>query len=245
MMRVRAACHVHSDWSYDGKWSLEKLAEAFSKRGYQVVMITEHDRGFDEKRRLEHREACRKASTERILLVPGIEYSDKANCVHTLVWGNVPFVGVDVETEKVLAAVTAHQAVAVMAHPSRKQAWRAFNPAWGANLLGIELWNRKTDGWAPSRDAAALLETTGALPFVGLDFHERRQFFPLATILEMEPSLSEASVLASMSARRCSSEVFGRPLPQLCSGVPARTLRTAERFRRGIAPIFRQVFPRY
>ena len=241
MMRVRAVCHVHSDWSYDGKWPLEKLAEAFSRRDYQVVMMTEHDRGFDEKRRLEHREACRKASTKRILIVPGIEYSDKANCVHTLVWGNVPFVGVDMETEKVLAAVTAHQAVAVLAHPSRRQAWRAFNPAWGAKLLGIEIWNRKTDGWAPSRDAAPLLESTGALPFVGLDFHEQRQFFPLATILEVEPQLSEAAVLASMSARRCSAEAFGRPLQRVCNGVAAKTLRTAEKFRRGISPLFRWV----
>jgi hypothetical protein len=203
-------------------------------------MMTEHDRGFDEKRRLEHREACRKASTERILLVPGIEYSDKANCVHTLVWGNVPFVGVDMETEKVLAAVTAHQAVAVLAHPSRRQAWRAFNPAWGAKLLGIEIWNRKTDGWAPSRDAAPLLESTGALPFVGLDFHEQRQFFPLATILEVEPPLSESAVLASMRARRCGSEVFGRPLRQFSNGTAVKTLRTAEFFRRCIAPIYRK-----
>src|ERR1035441_216891 len=101
-MRVRAACHIHSDWSYDGKWPLQKLADAFSKKGCQVVMMTEHDRGFDERRRLEHREACRKASTDRILLVPGIEYSDPANCVHTLVWGNVPFVGADAATEIVL-----------------------------------------------------------------------------------------------------------------------------------------------
>jgi len=241
MMRVRAACHVHSDWSYDGKWALEKLAEAFSNRGYQVVMMTEHDRGFDEKRRLQHREACRKASTERILLVPGIEYSDKANCVHTLVWGNVPFVGVDMETEKVLAAVTASQAVAVMAHPSRREAWRVFNPAWGADLLGIEIWNRKTDGWAPSREAAPLLEKSGALPFVGLDFHERRQFFPLATILEVEPPLSEDSVLASLKARRCGSEVCGKPLDRFANGAAAKTLRAAEFLRRCAAPIYRKI----
>ena len=62
-MRIRVACHVHSDWSYDGKWSLPEIAEAFSKRGYRAVMLTEHDQGFDETRRQEHRKACQAAST--------------------------------------------------------------------------------------------------------------------------------------------------------------------------------------
>ncbi len=240
-MRVRAACHIHSDWSYDGKWPLEKLAEAFSKRGYQVVMMTEHDRGFDEKRRLDHRQACRKASSDQILLLPGIEYSDQANCVHTLVWGNVPFVGVDVETEKVLGAVTACQAVAVMAHPSRREAWRAFRPSWEVNLLGIEIWNRKTDGWAPSEDAALLLEKTNMLPFVGLDFHERNQFFPLATALEVEPPVSEVSVLTSLRAKRCESQLFGLPLQRFSNGFGAGALRAAEFFRRKAAPVVRKM----
>jgi len=238
-MRVRAACHVHSDWSYDGKWPLEKLAKAFAKRGYQALLMTEHDRGFDEARRLAHREACLNASTDRILLVPGIEYSDKVNCVHTLVWGNVPFVGADVETEKVLAAVTDYHGVAVMAHPSRRQAWRAFQPGWAPNLVGIEIWNRKTDGWAPSKDAAALLEMTGALPFVGLDFHEWRQFFSLATILEIESPLSEAAILVSMRARHCGSQVFGKPLHWFANGKMGKALQAAEKFRRRIAPHLR------
>jgi hypothetical protein len=240
-MRVRAACHIHSDWSYDGKWPLEKLAGAFSNRGYDVLMITEHDRGFDEERRLKHREACRRASTDRILLVPGIEYSDKENCVHTLVWGGVPFVGVDVETDKVLAATDAHHAVAVMAHPSRRQAWRAFHPSWASSLSGIELWNRKTDGWSPSSDAARLLEATGVRPFVGLDFHERNQFFPLATIIELQPPVTEASIVASLRAKQYGSELFGRPLQSFRGGMWASALRAAEFFRRKAAPVVQKL----
>jgi hypothetical protein len=26
---IAAACHIHSDWSYDGKWPLPKLAAEF------------------------------------------------------------------------------------------------------------------------------------------------------------------------------------------------------------------------
>ena len=175
--------------------------------------------------------------------MPGIESSDPANVVHLLVWGDVPFVGVDCETQKTLAAARACQAVVVMAHPSRKKAWQVFKPEWGPMLGGIEIWNRKTDGWAPSGEARRLLEQTGALPFVGLDFHGPRQFFPLATMLELEPPVTEASVLACLRARRCRSEAFGRPLGQFLDGLAAKSLGTAERLRRSAAPIYRKLRP--
>ncbi len=237
---IKVACHVHSNWSYDGKWSLEEIASAFSKRGYQVVMITEHDRGFSEQRRLEHREACREASSSKILLLPGIEYSDGSNCVHILVWGDVPFVGADVDTGILLSAVAAAGGVAVLAHPSRKEAWRKFDPSWASNLVGIESWNRKTDGWAPSRDAQPLLKTSGALPFVGLDFHDQRQFFPLAINLEILPPVSEAAVLESICAKRCNFKAFGSSIQHFSTGVAANTFRLAELFRRGARPIYRR-----
>ena len=240
MTRIRVACHVHSEWSYDGKWSLEEIAAAFFRRGYQAVMMTEHDRGLSEQRRLEHREACSQASSADILLLPGIEYSDGANCVHILVWGDVPFIGAHMDTRDVLAAVAAAGGIAVLAHPSRKQAWRRFDALWGPGLIGIESWNRKTDGWAPSRDAQPLLQTSGALPFVGLDFHDQRQFFPLAMVLEVNPPISEAAVLGAIRSRRCSFEAFGSSIQKLSGGLPARALQMAELLRRSAAPIYRK-----
>jgi hypothetical protein len=238
MKHIRTACHVHSDWSYDGKWPLEKIAETFSERGYQVVMTTEHDRGFDESRRLEHREACRQASNANILVVPGIEYSDPSNTIHLLVWGDVPFIGEGIDTEKTLDAVKAAGGVVVFAHPSRRQAWKRFEPAWKNKILGIELWNRKTDGWAPSLDAGPLIEASGALPFVGMDFHSAKQLFPLATIIEIDSQVSEAALLASMKSGRCVSEAFGRPVESLSAGPGVKALRTAEFMRRKAAALY-------
>ena len=45
---IRTASHVHSTWSYDGKWPLEKLSRSFSQLGYRAVLMTEHDQGFSE-----------------------------------------------------------------------------------------------------------------------------------------------------------------------------------------------------
>src|SRR4029077_10598325 len=90
---VLAACHVHSTWSYDGSWQLEALSAKFAQRGCRVLMMTEHDRGFTASRLTQYRGACEKASSDKILVMPGIEYSDAANRVHVLVWGSVPFLG--------------------------------------------------------------------------------------------------------------------------------------------------------
>jgi hypothetical protein len=244
MNEIRTACHVHSKWSYDGKWDLKQLAESFSRRGYRVVMITEHDQGFDESKRLEHREACLKVSSEKIVLIPGIEYSDITNVIHLLVWGDVPFVGSGADPARVLAAAQECGGVAVLAHPSRKEAWKRFDPNWSEMLLGIEFWNRKTDGWAPSKQAWPLLQMTHSIPFAGLDFHDARQFFPMATCLEISNSINESTVLEALRARRCWSTVFGLEAPNLVSGLQAEALQSAESLRRVAAVLYRTTVSR-
>lgn len=45
MRTVKAAVHVHSEWSYDARLPLPELADLFA-RGYDAVFMSEHDRGF-------------------------------------------------------------------------------------------------------------------------------------------------------------------------------------------------------
>jgi hypothetical protein len=236
-MEVLAVCHVHSVWSYDGSWPLEDLSAKFSRQGCRVLMMTEHDRGFTQARLEEYRQACAQASSDKILIVPGIEYSDAANRVHVLVWGNVPFLGENLPTGEMLAAVKAANGIAVLAHPSRKRAWECFEPQWADQFLGIEAWNRKYDGWAPSETLSPLLENSGAVPFVGLDFHTERQSFPLTMALDMDSAVTEETVLGCLRLRRCSARAFGSPLGQglIRSALPA--LKIAEHGRRKVASI--------
>jgi hypothetical protein len=232
---------VNSLWSYDGTRALDRLAVDFARRGYRVVLMTEHDRGFTQNRFEEFREACARVSTPRLLVVPGIEYSDSANAVHILVWGRVPFIGEGLPTNEVFEAVRRSEGVAVFAHPSRRNAWRSFEPRWAESIVGIEAWNRKYDGWAPSVTAPDLLERSGAIPFVGLDFHSARQFFPLAMMLNIVGEVTEDSVLDCLRMRRCHPRAFGVALdfPALQSALPL--LSTAERTRRTVARITRRL----
>jgi len=238
-MEVFAACHVHSTWSYDGSWSLGALSAKFSRRGCRVLMTTEHDRGFTAERLAQFREACAQASSSKILVVPGIEYSDAANRVHVLVWGPVPFLGEGLATGRMLEAVQDAGGLAVLAHPTRREAWNSFDSSWAGRLLGIEAWNRKYDGWAPSRTAPALLQQAGAIPFVGLDFHTQRQSFPLSMALNMEENVSEENVLQCLRARRCYARAFGLPLSENLVRRALPVLGVAEQSRRMAASIAR------
>jgi hypothetical protein len=231
-MEVLAVCHVHSKWSYDGSWALDELSARFTRRGYRVLMMTEHDRGFTAARLDEYRRACSQASTDKMLIVPGIEYSDAANRVHVLVWGPVPFLGESLATNEMLEAVKASNGLAVLAHPSRREAWKSFEPSWIDRILGIEVWNRKYDGWAPSQTAPALQSKTGAIPFVGLDFHTRRQAFPLAMALEINGDVSEETVIESLRSRRCYARAFRQPLNQSMGRNALPILNMAEWGRR-------------
>jgi len=239
-MEVLAACHVHSKWSYDGSWSLEELSAEFGRRGHRVLMMTEHDRGFSVERLNQYREACAKASTDEIFVMPGIEYSDRSNRVHVLVWGPVPFLGEGLPTGQMLEAVQAAGGLAVLAHPSRKEVWKSFEPSWADRLLGIEIWNRKYDGWAPSKIAPGLIRMAEAVPFAGLDFHTHRQLFPLAMTLDVHGEVSEEVVLEALRSRRCHARAFGRPLSEGMIYKASPVLEIAERSRKTVASIVKR-----
>jgi hypothetical protein len=240
-MEVLAACHVHSKWSYDGSWSLEALSAKFSRRGCRVLMMTEHDRGFSASRLEQYRAACEQASSDKILVVPGIEYSDASNRTHVLVWGNTRFLGEGLPTSEMLEAAKAANGLAVLAHPSRRDAWRLFEPRWTEHLLGIEVWNRKYDGWAPSQTAPALLNMADAIPFVGLDFHNQRQSFPLTMVLDINTTITEESVLECLRLRQCYPRVFGLSLSQFAVRNAMTALNLAERSRKAVASVARRL----
>ena len=240
-MMVAAACHVHSEWSYDAKWPLRDLAAEFARRGYRALLVAEHDRNFSEMRFQQHRTACADASTGELLVVPGIEYSDPGNVVHILTWGMSSFLGEGLPTDRLLEKVRANNAVAVLAHPARRKAWLRYDCSWSPYLVGIEIWNRKYDGWAPSPEASRLLRGTGLVPFASLDFHQRNQLFPLSMQLEISEPITEESVVNCIRARRCRAIAFSQPAETFLTGWYRFSLPLVEKMRRTAASIYRSV----
>jgi hypothetical protein len=243
-LTVRAAAHVHSEWSDDASWPLARIAAAFGRRHCSVVLMSEHSRGFSVAKWEEYIEACAAASNERVTLVPGIEYGDGDDVVHVPVWGRVPFFGETLPIGDMLKQVSELDGTAVWAHPWRRDAWRRFDPSWQEHLAAIEVWNRKYDGVAPNRKSVELSQRLETHAFVSLDFHTRRQLFPLSLALQLDHNASEGAtpaseplilpddVYAALHARRFAPRALGLPLESLTGGLPAAALRTLESGRR-------------
>jgi hypothetical protein len=224
---VAVAAHVHSDWSYDGSWTLVDLAQAFAARGCRAILMAEHDRTFDAARWDEYRDACAAASTPKLLIVPGIEYASPCEDIHVPVWGSGPFLGAGRPTGALLTDAAQAGRLAVIAHPRRRDVWRMLDPEWLALAHGLEVWNRKYDGWAPFAPACALTAEHDLVPYAGLDFHTARQFAPLRMSVELgrldAEVVSEPALLAALAARRARPLVGGRlDVARLSSG-PLRT----------------------
>lgn len=235
MTSVRVAAHVHSSWSYDGEWSLQDIAKAFRQRRYDVVLMSEHDRSFDQQRWADYQQACEAVSTDDIVLIPGIEYEDADNVVHTPVWGgNVPFLGAGRPTLELLRSAQAEGAVAVVAHPWRRNAVSRYRPEWAPLLSAVEIWNRKYDGVAPHREVKKLADKEGLAPFVSLDFHTSRQFFPLAMSVTLDERPSPVSLAEAIRGGRCRPEFLGVSALRFTGGVEGATLRALEAVRRGV-----------
>jgi hypothetical protein len=234
MKAARVAAHVHSSWSYDAQWSLPDIARAFRRHRYDAVLMAEHDRSFDEHKWADYRLACQEASTGGILLVPGIEYEDSDGVVHVPVWGEaVPFLGAGRPTLDLLRSARDQNAIAVLAHPWRRNAISRYQPEWGGLLSDIEIWNRKYDGVAPSRPLRRFADREGVAPFVSLDFHTRRQFFPLAMSLTLAAEPSTVSLVEAIRNGHGRPEFLGVSALRGTEGITGAALRALELARRG------------
>jgi hypothetical protein len=234
---VKAAFHVHSEWSYDADLPLEQVAALFRRQRCDAVFMCEHDRGFSPERLRAYRAACAQASIAGPLLIPGIEYADPQDRVHVPVWGPVPFQGEGVPTARLLAAVARHGGVSVLAHPLRRDAWEAIDPAWLSLCTGIEIWTRKWDGWAPNPRACRWAADHALLGIAALDLHRPTQTFPLAMELDIASPLTAEACLDALRRRRCRATIAGLPAAPLTRGALATAARATERVRR---PLWRR-----
>jgi hypothetical protein len=235
---IRAAFHVHSEWSYDAELPLERLATLFRHEHYDAVFMCEHDRGFSSERLREYVGACERASFgEGPLLIPGIEYADPEDRVHVPVWGPVPFLGEGVPTSELLARVTEHGGVAVLAHPVRRDAWEVFEPEWLRLCTGIEIWTRKWDGWAPNPLASRLAADHGLVAVAALDLHRPRQTFPLAMELALDGPLTVEACVEALREGHCAASIHHLPAAPLTRGGLGSAARALEKLRR---PVWRQ-----
>lgn len=232
---IKAAFHVHSEWSYDAKLPLGEIAALFRRHRYDAVFMCEHDRGFSAARLEQYESACEQASLEGPLLVPGIEYADPDDRVHVPVWGAVPFLGEHVPTARLLQTVAEHEGACVLAHPRRRDAWKTFDPDWLSRwCTGIEIWTRKWDGWAPNERACRWAAENGLVGVAALDLHNAGQMFPLSMKLQIPGPLSVNTCVDALRQRHCHAAIGGLPAAPFTSGGLASAAQAVEKLRRPV-----------
>jgi hypothetical protein len=236
MITVRAAFHVHSDWSYDGRLPLWEVAALFSRHRFDAVFMCEHDRGFSGERLSAYIEQCASVSDSdsSTLLVPGIEYADERDKVHIPVWGDVPFLGEGVSTGSLLQAVSERDGVSVLAHPRRHDAWKTVDQDWLRLCTGLEIWTRKWDGWAPNPRACEWAAEAGLVGVAALDLHSSHQMFPLAMELQIDAPMSVDACVDAVRRHRCRAIIGRMPVAPLTTGSAAKLTRAIETVRRPI-----------
>lgn len=240
MVRAKAVSHIHSEWSYDGKWSLSAIADFFGKLGYDLVLTAEHDRTFDNERWEAYKQACDKASTKKTLIVPGIEYADADDTVHILAWGVSEFLGRNHNINHLLQKANQRNGICVLAHPGRRNAWKQIDESWMPLLKGIEIWNRKFDGIAPSEEAVGLLKRSpGIISYASLDFHEPNQLFPLSMMIQIDGVTSIENAFGALRRCQCRPLAFGLPAAYFTDGFLLTLAKIIDRVRRGIFRIIK------
>ncbi|MDR1404398.1 MAG: CehA/McbA family metallohydrolase [Candidatus Methanoplasma sp.] len=105
---MRADLHIHSDFSNDGKSTVEEIIEAAAAKGLGCISITDHN-SFG---------AYRLAKENgKVIVIPGIEVSSKEG--HILAYGIDREIPRDMSIKETISAIHEAGGVAFAAHPYR------------------------------------------------------------------------------------------------------------------------------
>jgi len=172
------AIHVHSDFSHDGRDSLERLREFALERGLSFLALSDHAEDLDEAACEEYRVRCAELSDEGLMLIPGLEYRFAGRPgLHLLALGLSMYLQPETP-EEFLSQARGRGGLTVLAHPVL---CRYNIPREVLNRIdAIEVWNAAYNTrYLPDLRAIRVLheirrrrpEVVGT---VGLDQHDSR-----------------------------------------------------------------------
>jgi predicted metal-dependent phosphoesterase TrpH len=219
MKHARGIIHVHSTYSYDSETPLAEVAAMARRRRLAVVVQTEHSNEMTTASHALYRAEAARLSTDGVFIEPGVEYASADNAIHVLVLGIDAFWEdlARFQVERIgdlLNRVRDGGGLSILAHPERAHALDKLPPGVLHLFDGIEVWNGKTDRWAPSPralEALASFVPTGRTAFAtaGLDLHRLTDFVPVGLEFEGEPRTSR-QLLDALEKRQF--KIFFGPL---------------------------------
>lgn len=199
---LRGVIHTHSTYS-DGEYTLAELREVLMAAGCSFACMTDHAEFFDDRKLADYVRECESLSDERFRFVAGLEYECERR-MHVLGYGVTTLAGTT-DPQRVISHIERAGGLSVIAHPMDSM----FDWIETFEVLprGIETWNSKYDGRDGPRPGTFRLlarlrrRRPGMLAFYGVDYHWRKQFRALYSLVECETNGRE-EVLAALSAGR-------------------------------------------
>lgn len=170
--------HVHSDYSHDGRDSLEELRAFAVARRLRFIGITDHAEDFDAAKYERLHQECARLSDEAVMLVAGLEFRFEGyKGVHLLALGLTRWVQPRT-FEEFFDQTAGSVGLTIAAHPVL---YRWTPPAVVAEKIdAIEVWNAAYNTrYLPDPRAMRLLESIrlrrpGVVAVAGLDQHDAR-----------------------------------------------------------------------
>jgi hypothetical protein len=202
--------HIHSKYSFDGRLELREVQALFEERGCDFVLMSEHIEEMRTDDVCRFIDDCRRYSTDRCLLIPGIEM----DALHILIFG--------AKEGKLASSLleSAEQfreqgALIVLSHPIKLR--RGIPEGIEAMLSGVEVWNCRYDGkWLPRLSNVRLLNQLRVgnpklVATCGIDFHSRSDYADVRMEVETNER-SERQILNAIRTGRVRITRKGRPI---------------------------------
>ena len=205
-MTVDCLLHVHSSFSYDSKTDLADIARVAREQGIACVLMSEHNNQMTPESMARFVERCDELSDGSLLIVPGLELAYASNRIHLLAFGIRQYIESTSPACTFASLVTAVHAaggVAVLAHPSHRQAVDHIDSADLDHLDGIEIWNVKNGNrfFPTTEDVATLARarkrSSRPLAFAGVDWHHLNKFARVVLRVETQ-ALRSSEVLGAL-----------------------------------------------
>jgi hypothetical protein len=170
------AIHIHSDYSHDGKDSLEAIRASAIARKMDFLGMTEHAEDFVEELYEEYIDHCARLSDDKVVIIPGLEFRFAGYPgLHLLALGLPTFISPE-SPEEFIHTATGAAALTVLAHPVLCR-YRVPEIVL-RSIDAIEVWNGNYNTrYLPDTRSIDLLDTCqrmGRRPVatVGLDQHD-------------------------------------------------------------------------
>lgn len=199
-MKYKGIFHIHSTYSHDGNIALEKIRDLAKSRGFDFMVITEHNDNLDSKRTKAIEQSCQELSSDDFVIIPGIEVRCKGD-IHLLSIGRIAEYEKDASLSENINRSHELGNLAIIAHPALD--FLKQYPEIMRTIDGFEVWNNKEDSrWVPNMKAIRQFRgirdiNRSCFAYAGLDLHEVYQFASPWLIINAT-SLSYAHIIEAL-----------------------------------------------